>query len=228
MALTVEAGRPSKMHPQWGGLVMATWGEDYGGPLRNDQVEHVARYVANWESTALQQTQAEDPWIPFQDTTSRVAIEDVYRDEGSEPAAPAEPRPPEELFVSMACAGCHNLELPQTDENRGPVGPNIGNLAENAAQRIEESLRRRLCPHEHRQSERLHRGRIPCRRDAAELRAADDRRGNQRHGRLVAGPESIGDAVGGNQTRNQGHLSIGRCPFCVKAPCERTPCVSHL
>ncbi len=37
----------------------------------------------------------------------------------------------------MACAGCHDLELPQTDEIRGPVGPNFGNLAENAAQRIE-------------------------------------------------------------------------------------------
>lgn len=137
VALTVEAGRPSKMHPQWGGLIMATWGEDYGGPLRNDQVRDVARYVANWESSAMQQTLADDPWIPFEDTPSTVALEDVYREGGAEAAGPSEPRPPEELFVSMACAGCHVLDQPQTADNRGPVGPNLGNLSENAAQRIE-------------------------------------------------------------------------------------------
>lgn len=138
VALTVEAGRPSKMHPQWGGLAMATWGEDYGGPLRNDQVRDVARYVANWEASAMEQTMADDPWIPFEDTPSRVALEDVYREEGAEPAEPPEPRPPEELFTSMACIGCHNLDEPQTEDNRGPVGPNMGNIAEIAATRVDD------------------------------------------------------------------------------------------
>jgi mono/diheme cytochrome c family protein len=137
VALTVNAGRPSKHNPQWGGLVMATWGEDYGGPLRNDQVQNVARYVANWEDTALQQTMEEDPWIPFQDTTPKVPIEQVYMDEGGEPLPPPEPRAPEELWVAMACSGCHNLDEPQTEDNRGPIGPNMGNLAEHAGQRVE-------------------------------------------------------------------------------------------
>ena len=138
VTLTVAAGRPSKITNQWN-QVMATWGAEYGGPLRQDQVENVARYVMNWESTALQQTQAEDPWIPFEDTPSKATPEEVYADadaDGGE-ATPAGPRPPEELFTSMGCAGCHNLELLKMQTTVRPVGPNMGNLAENAAVRIE-------------------------------------------------------------------------------------------
>ncbi len=36
----------------------------------------------------------------------------------------------------MGCSGCHNLDQPQTADNRGPVGPNMGNLPENAATRV--------------------------------------------------------------------------------------------
>ncbi len=42
--LTVAAGRPSKANSQWG-VMMATWGAEYGGPLRADQVANVAAYV---------------------------------------------------------------------------------------------------------------------------------------------------------------------------------------
>ena len=102
--------------------------------MRADQVANVAAYVMNWEADALQQTAETDPWIPFQDTPSRGS---PY--EGAEQAAagPVEPRAPSELFVSMACSGCHILDQPQTDANRGIVGPNMGNLRENAEQRIE-------------------------------------------------------------------------------------------
>jgi mono/diheme cytochrome c family protein len=61
---TVAAGRPSNTMGQWS-AVMPTWGEDYGGPLRNDQVTAVADFIMNWESEALQQTPEEDPWQPF-------------------------------------------------------------------------------------------------------------------------------------------------------------------
>lgn len=130
--LTVAAGRPSKANSQWG-VMMATWGQEYGGPLRADQVANVAAYVLNWEASALEQTAETDPWIPFQDTPSRGS---PY--EGGEAAAaePSGPRPPAELFVSMGCTGCHVLDQPQTDTNRGLVGPNMGNLNENAPQRV--------------------------------------------------------------------------------------------
>jgi cytochrome c551/c552 len=87
----------------------------------------------NWQLEALEQTPEEDPWIAFQDTPSRAAPG------GAAPAAEAAaegPRAPEDIFVTLGCAGCHNLDQPQTDANRGPVGPHLGNLAENAATRV--------------------------------------------------------------------------------------------
>ena len=41
-------------------------------------------------------------------------------------------RSPDELWVAMACSGCHELDLDQTEADRGPVGPHQGNLYERA------------------------------------------------------------------------------------------------
>jgi len=131
--LTVAAGRPSKMDSQWT-VVMATWSSHYGGPLREDQIQQVSDYIMNWESTAIQQTPEEDPWIPFKDAPSKAA------EGGAAPAAEAPtatgPRAPQAIFTELACTACHNLTDPQTDSSRGPIGPNMGNLYENAANRV--------------------------------------------------------------------------------------------
>lgn len=133
VALTVTAGRPSKVRTQWA-AVMPTWSQRFGGPLRDDQVQAVTAFVLNWEEDALKQGTPDnpDPWQPFQDAPSKATGE-----EGAAPAAeatpePTGPRPPQELFVSMGCVGCHNLDQPQTPDNRGPVGPNLGNFHETA------------------------------------------------------------------------------------------------
>jgi len=133
VALTVAAGRPSRVQSQWA-VMMPTWSERYGGPLRDDQVQAVTAFVLNWEEDALTQGTPDnpDPWQPFLDAPSKATVE-----EGAAPAAevtpePTGPRPPQELFVSMGCVGCHNLDQPQTPNNRGPVGPNLGNLHETA------------------------------------------------------------------------------------------------
>lgn len=134
VALTVAAGRPSKVSTQWAQR-MPTWSQRFGGPLRDDQVNNVSAFVLNWEEDALAQgtTENPDPWQPFVDAPSRAVASD-----GSAPAAeatvePTGPLPPQQLFVSMGCSGCHNLDLPQDANNRGPVGPNLGNLYELAA-----------------------------------------------------------------------------------------------
>lgn len=134
--LTVASGRPSKVQTQWA-QIMPTWSQRYGGPLRDDQVENVTAFVLNWEEDALTQGTAEnpDPWQPFADAPTRAVAG------GDAPAAEVAPeatgpRPPQELFASMGCVGCHNLDQPQTADNRGPVGPNMGNLPENAAVRV--------------------------------------------------------------------------------------------
>jgi mono/diheme cytochrome c family protein len=129
VAGTVAAGRPSNTLGQWS-AVMPTWGEDYGGPLRNDQVSAVSDFILNWESTALLQTEDEDPWQPFTNAVTSGITGTV-----SAPSGPVEGevRAPGDLFTSLGCSACHNLDQPQTADNRGPVGPNLGNLADIAA-----------------------------------------------------------------------------------------------
>ena len=166
VGLTLHAGRPSKISTQWVN-VMPTWGREFGGPLRTDQIDHLVAYVLNWEQTAVEQTPEEDPWQFFQDslakglpyspdepgydakvalavTAAETAGVTNYEIAGVQAEAPAEGeadavaevRDPEALFTSMGCIGCHNLNEPQTADNRGPVGPNMGNLADNAPNRV--------------------------------------------------------------------------------------------
>ncbi len=140
VALTVAAGRPSKVNTQWAQM-MPTWSHRYGGPFRDDQVLAVTDFVLNWEQDALTQGTPDnpDPWVHFLDAPSRA----VADGEGGAPAAvaaePTGPRPPQELFNVMGCLGCHNLDQPQTPNNRGPVGPNLGNLHETAGTHGEDA-----------------------------------------------------------------------------------------
>jgi mono/diheme cytochrome c family protein len=62
--LTVSSGRPNLAHGQFS-VVMPTWSNRFGGPLRDDQVQNVADYVMNWQSSANRQTPDEDPFIQF-------------------------------------------------------------------------------------------------------------------------------------------------------------------
>lgn len=153
--LTIIAGRPSKVGSQWAQM-MPTWSNRVGGPMRDDQVEQLTKFVMNWETAALQQTAEEDPWQCFKGAPTRPQ-------EGSEPevlgiktcatdgtatlpgepvvvATPAAettgPRAPQELFVSMACSGCHDLSQEQTESNRGPIAPYFGNLYQTAGDRV--------------------------------------------------------------------------------------------
>lgn len=137
--LTVAAGRPSNTNGQWS-VIMPTWSASYGGPLREDQVQQVTDYVLNWESTAVLQTPEEDPWIPYLNIP--VTASDGMTDTTAvqEPAETDGPRDPALLFGNppggMGCVACHNLELPEDANNRGLIGPNMGNLADHAGTRV--------------------------------------------------------------------------------------------
>lgn len=121
--LTIAGGRPVKSRPEWA-QNMPTWGSRFGGPLRDDQVEHLTNFVMNWQSTAIQQTAEEDPWnaviVPMDEAAAAAA------------AAPAGPRSPQTLFVSMGCGACHTLDPNNTAQM---TGPNLGKLPEVAATR---------------------------------------------------------------------------------------------
>ncbi len=129
---TVAAGRPSKTISQWANL-MPTWGSEYGGPLRPDQVIAVSAFVLNWEESALQQTPEEDPWQPFQDAVTTAITGTV----AAAPAASGDgPRAPEDLWTVMGCMGCHNFQENQSASNRGPIAPHFGNLDERAGDTV--------------------------------------------------------------------------------------------
>lgn len=134
--LTVAAGRPSKSNSQWINR-MVPWSSQFGGPLREDQVEDVVAYVMNWRETALQQTVDEDPFQPFLDVPKPPELQNigVASDLEFEPVQlsistvlPQGNRAPDYLFSAMGCAGCHNLELDEDPRKPGELGPNMGNV----------------------------------------------------------------------------------------------------
>jgi len=154
--LTLIAGRPSKVGTQWA-QVMPTWSSEVGGPMREDQIIHLVNYVMNWEEAALAQTAEEDPFQCYKGVPTKVGEGDkspdalqirTCLDDGSsflpgEPVptpqpedASAGPRDPATLFVTMACAGCHNLTLDQDENTLGQPGPNMRNLPETAGERV--------------------------------------------------------------------------------------------
>ena len=140
--LTVAAGRPSKTDSQWA-EVMPTWGGNFGGPMRGDQVEDVAAYVMNWKESALAQTPEEDPFRPFEDVLQSTEFQNtafILMSEEEQAIAIEEfkarnTRSPQELWQNEACLGCHNLDLAQADEP-GQNGPNMADLYERAASRV--------------------------------------------------------------------------------------------
>lgn len=155
--LTVIAGRPSKVGMQWA-QIMPTWSNRVGGPMRDDQVEHVVNFVMNWEDAALAQSAEEDPFQCFRGVPTKPQADAAKSPEAlgikicgpdgtstlpgeplPTPTTPAEttgPRPPQELFVAMGCSGCHKFDQDQTSDNLGQPGPNMGNLPETAGERV--------------------------------------------------------------------------------------------
>jgi len=153
--LTIAGGRPSKVGTQWAQM-MPTWSTYYGGPLRDDQVQHLTNFVMNWEADAMTQTAEEDPFQCFRNAPTKAQEGDKSPDAlgiktcladgtalmpGAPPPTPTPavatgPRPPQQLFTAMGCAGCHKMDQAQTPDNIGQPGPHLGNLPETAGQNV--------------------------------------------------------------------------------------------
>ncbi len=111
---TISSGRP--------GTEMPTWSEEFGGPLRVDQVENLATFVLNWESDALCSGEV----ITF-DWPDNVDDFLAQFPEGDAETGKG-------LFVTYGCSGCHGVP----DEGvAAAVGPDQANLPEVAPTRIE-------------------------------------------------------------------------------------------
>jgi mono/diheme cytochrome c family protein len=103
---TIAAGRP--------GTKMQPWSQEYGAPLRDDQIENLTAFIMNWAPTA---------------------------GEFPEGVAPAEATPiPEDqlvsvgqqLFETQGCTGCHAVEG-ISDAQTGPELTHIGTVAQERA-----------------------------------------------------------------------------------------------
>lgn len=124
--LTVSAGRPTgTQYPN----PMPTWSQEYGGPLRPDEVQDVVNFVLNWEETALAGEAPEAAEAPTPDESAPAehfcgTSMDVELPEGD--AANGEM-----LFNGeLGCSGCHVA-------GAGTVAPPLEGLGERAATRVE-------------------------------------------------------------------------------------------
>lgn len=111
---TVAAGRM--------GTEMVMWSEQFGGPLRQDQVRNVTNFVLNWETDEL----CSGEIVRFDWPEN---VEDLLAEYPEPDAANGKA-----LYVTYGCSGCHGVP----DEGIvAAVGPAQDNLREVGATRIE-------------------------------------------------------------------------------------------
>lgn len=119
---TVSSGRMTSTRPGeyagQGNPAMPAWSDQYGGPLREDQIRSIAAYVMNWESTALEGVTLEEIDTP---TASVEELQD--------PAARGQ-----RVYLDNGCGGCHVIE----GLSSGTVGPELTLIGEIAGTRIED------------------------------------------------------------------------------------------
>jgi mono/diheme cytochrome c family protein len=113
---TVSSGRLQSTRPQLyagGGVpAMPAWSETFGGPLREDQIRDIARFVMNWEATAMGQVELAEIPTP--------AVDDpVVRGQS--------------VFTRSGCSGCHAIE----GLSAGTVGPELTQIGTVSETRIE-------------------------------------------------------------------------------------------
>jgi mono/diheme cytochrome c family protein len=116
---TVASGRPVSTRPeQWPGeglgYAMPSWSQDYGGPLRNDQIRDIAEFVMNWQDSA----------------TGEVALEirEVPAPLSADPVARGK-----NVYINQGCGACHAID----GVSAGQVGPSLSAIATVGATRID-------------------------------------------------------------------------------------------
>ncbi len=114
---TASSGRTASTRPDQyagqGSPAMPAWSDQYGGPLRPDQIQSIATFVMNWEATAIEGVVIEGLPTPTPST------EDL-----ADPVARGR-----QVYLDNGCGGCHTID----GLSAGTVGPDqteIGTVAE--------------------------------------------------------------------------------------------------
>ena len=103
ISLNISAGHPSQRMP--------SWADDYGGALRNDQIEDLTQFVLNWMGPQPEGVRGDAAGlVPF-------TIEDIepVTEPGQGPTRGGQ-------FFALACARCHGINATGTD-----LGPSLLN-----------------------------------------------------------------------------------------------------
>jgi mono/diheme cytochrome c family protein len=109
---TVSAGRlvstRPDQYPGQGHPAMPAWSQDFGGPLRDDQIRSIANFILNWQSTATGEV-----------TLQVLPTATPNPAESNDPVARGK-----QVFTTNACIGCHTIE----GISAGTVGPNLTHI----------------------------------------------------------------------------------------------------
>lgn len=103
---------------------MPTWSQEFGGPMRPDQVENIVDFVMNWEATALAAAAA-TPAAPVDAVGTDLNVELPQGD-----AANGQLLFTGQVNGKFPCSACHSLQAGQT-----LVGPSLAGIATTAAAR---------------------------------------------------------------------------------------------
>jgi mono/diheme cytochrome c family protein len=115
---TVSTGRPVSTRPQLyvgaGVPAMPAWSQQYGGPLRPDQIRDISNYILSWEELAL----AGGEIIPLA-TPTPVAVTPESRGQA--------------VYAEMGCGACHTI----SGISAGTLAPNLTQIGTVAETRVE-------------------------------------------------------------------------------------------
>ncbi len=116
---TVTAGRMVSSRPEQypgGGVpAMPAWSQDFGGPLRTDQIHNIAQYILNWEGTATGSVVAANV-LPI---PTPLSADPLFAGQ--------------QAYLARGCGACHTI----AGVSGGEVGPPLTNIGAAAEQRIE-------------------------------------------------------------------------------------------
>lgn len=113
---TIAMGRVTSTRPLYAGtgtVVMTAWSQAYGGPLRPDEIQELAVFIENWETTANGTITLEPLVVPTLEASS------------------GDPETGRSLFLAAGCADCHTIP----DLSTGETGPELSQIAQLAAAR---------------------------------------------------------------------------------------------
>jgi mono/diheme cytochrome c family protein len=123
----IAAGRPvpsaGTAYPQR----MPTWGQEFGGPLRKDQVDSLVSFVLNWEESALAQVGGEAPAVSAGEAVGTDITVELPEGDAEAGAALSQ-----ESIVG--CAACHELSAVGPAWAAGGGQPGVGARAEERIQ----------------------------------------------------------------------------------------------